>query len=691
MITKDCIAEIEAAARIEEVVADFVPLKKAGKDWIGICPFHDDKNPSMHVSPRLGIYKCFVCGAAGGPIHFVMEHEKSSYPDALRYLAAKYHIEIKEDKRKLTPEEQAANDEREALLNVTAYAEKYFVDQLFNSDEGREIGLTYFQERGFREETIRKFRLGYCPEGWDKFTTKAMEDGYKLDYLLETGLTKKSENGRLHDFYHGRVIFPIQNGIGKPVGFGGRILAKTKTDKIAKYFNSPESIIYHKSDILYGFFFAKKSIRTSDNVYLVEGYTDVISMSESGVENVVASSGTALTEGQIRLIKAQTKNITVLYDGDAAGIKASLRGINMLLAAGLNVKACLLPDGEDPDSFAKQHRDSELRDYLTEHTVSIIQFKADILMKEAGNDPLKRAAVVNDILGSIAEINDDIIRSFYVRECADLFNISEESLNANLRQLVWKKINDARRQPSFQSQPNSQNPIVSQGTTPPTILQPDESQQLPKVATPTLTQPKVEVNHLDLVEFDVIHLLLKCGMYETHISQTDEEGNTVICPIRVDQYIFNELHDEEIVFQNPLYQQVYEEYAVVAQKAESQEDLEHAFVVHENEKIRNLAVSILMEEEPEYSEQWEKRFELHTDNITNSVQSLNTELSGCINLFKLRLVERHKKLLLNELGYDHTDEEQRQIMQRLVELDKLRKKLADLLGMVISQSDDSVN
>ena len=259
------------------------------------------------------------------------------------------------------------------------------------------------------------------------------------------------------------------------------------------------------------------------------------------------------------------------------------------------------------------------------------------------------------------------------------------------RSIFSKKINDARRQPSFQSQPNSQNPTVPQGTTPPTITQPDEIQQLPKVLTPALTQQKVEVNHLDLVEFDVIHLLLKCGMYETHISQTDEDGNTVICPIRVDQYVFNEFHDDEIVFQNPLYQQVYEEYAKIAQKAESQEDLEHAFVVHENEKIRNLAVSILMEEEPEYSEQWEKRFELHTNNITNSVQSLNTELSGCINLFKLRLIERHKKLLLNELGFEHTDEEQRQIMERLVELDKLRKKLADLLGMVISQSDDSAN
>ena len=345
MISRKTIDEIMLAAKIEEVVGDFIPLKRAGKDWVGLCPFHDDKDPSLHVSPRLGIYKCFVCDSAGNSVKFLMEHEKITYPDALRYLANKYHIEIEEDKRELTPEEQAAQTEREALLGVNSFAEKFFIEQMNETETGRAIGLSYFKERGFQENTIKKFRLGYCPEGWDTFTKAALANGYKLEYLLTTGLTKQSENGKTYDFYRGRVIFPIPNASGKTVGFGGRILAKGKSDKVAKYFNSPENPIYHKSDILYGFFFARKSIRTKDNVYLVEGYTDVISMAEAGVENVVASSGTALTSGQIRLISSQTKNITVLYDGDAAGIKASLRGINLLLEAGLNVKTVLLPDG----------------------------------------------------------------------------------------------------------------------------------------------------------------------------------------------------------------------------------------------------------------------------------------------------------------------------------------------------------
>ena len=672
MISQKTIDEIKLAAKIEEVVGDFIPLKRAGKDWVGLCPFHDDKDPSLHVSPRLGIYKCFVCDSAGDSVKFLMEHEKISYPDALRYLAEKYHIEIVEDKKELTPEEQAAQTEREALLGVNSFAEKYFIEQMNETEAGRAIGLSYFKERGFQESTIKKFRLGYCPEGWDSFTKAALANGYKLEYLLTTGLTKQSENGKTYDFYRGRVIFPIHNASGKTVGFGGRILAKGKSDKVAKYFNSPENPIYHKSDILYGFFFARKSIRTKDNVYLVEGYTDVISMVESGVENVVASSGTALTDGQIRLISSQTKNITVLYDGDNAGIKASLRGINLLLEAGLNVKTVLLPDGEDPDSFAKSHRDSELIDYLEQNATDFIRFKTHILLQGA-NDPIKKASVIDEIIDTIALVKDEVTQTFYVRECAEIFQVEEELLLTRLRKVVWKKINTAKngRSGSFQQ---STPPIETVTTATPLPEQPVHTQQ-----------PKPEANIIENIEAIVVKLILKYGLYEITVEVTRKDGGSTFQPMRIDQYIFNEFASEEIKFHNPLYQTFYEEYARIAEHSASQEELIQSFVNHPDKFIQNLAIPILMDENPGFSKIWKSRYDVFTPSTDNNIEKLNAEVENVINFFKIRLIEERKKLLIKLMSETQSVETQRSLAKRFSELDQMRKYYVTLTRTVITK------
>ena len=378
MISQKTIDEILLVSKIEEVVSDFVSLKKRGQNWVGLCPFHEDRNPSMYVSPRLGIYKCFVCNAGGNAVNFVMNHEHISYPEALTLLAKKYHIPIEEELPK-TPEELEAQSIRDSLYTLNLFAENYFINQLFDTEEGQNIGLTYLKERGLNEATTRKFKIGYSPEGWDSFYAHALKSGFKLEHLLETGLVKKTESGKYFDFFRGRIMFPIHNTIGKTIGFGGRILKSD--EKIAKYFNSPESEVYHKSNVLYGFHLARKAIRSLDNVYLVEGYTDVISMNASGVENVVASSGTALTQNQIKLIASQTNNITILFDGDPAGIKASLRGIDLLLDSNLNIHVVPLPDGEDPDSFARKTGDQELQEYLKSNTLNFILLKLKFFQK----------------------------------------------------------------------------------------------------------------------------------------------------------------------------------------------------------------------------------------------------------------------------------------------------------------------
>ena len=422
MIDQPTIDRILDAANIVDVVSEFVTLRKRGVNYVGLCPFHDDKTPSFYVSPAKNICKCFACGEGGTAVHFIMKHEQLSYFDALRYLAKKYNIEIHE--RELTDKEKQIRSDRESMLIVNAWAQKYFTMLLNEHIDGKTIGMRYFAERGFREDTIRKFQLGYSLEQRDALYQAALKSGYKKEYLEKTGLVIAYDDGRVNDRFRGRVIFPVHSLSGKVVAFGGRVLKKD--EKTAKYVNSPESEIYHKSNELYGIYFAKQAIVKADRCFLVEGYTDVISMHQSGVENVVASSGTALTHGQIRLIHRFTNNITVLYDGDAAGIKAAIRGIDLLLEEGMNVKVVLLPDGEDPDSFARSHSASEFTEFIRQNETDFVRFKTKLLLAEAGNDPVKRSALIGDIIRTIAIVPDNITRTIYIRECSAKMEIDEQ-------------------------------------------------------------------------------------------------------------------------------------------------------------------------------------------------------------------------------------------------------------------------
>ena len=660
MISKETIDEIYAAAQIEEVVADFVPLKRRGQNWVGVCPFHNDKNPSMYVSPRLGIFNCFVCHTGGNAVNFVMKHEQISYPEALRYLAKKYGINIVEDARSedLTDEEKL----KESLLAVNKFAEQYFIDQLLNTEEGQTIGLSYFKERGFTQQTIEKFRLGYCPDGWDKFTQEALKNGYQLEHLIMTGLTKQSESGKIFDFYRGRVIFPIYDKLGKPVGFGGRILKKD--EKTAKYFNSPESPIYHKSNVLYGFYQAQRAIKSQDNVYLVEGYTDVLSMVQAGIENVVATSGTAFPDGQIRLLKSKTNNVTVLRDGDKAGINAALKDINILLGNGFNVSVVMLPDGEDPDSFAQGHRDSEITDYLKDNADSFILFKARVMAAEAGNDPAKRAAMVKDIIQSIALIQDDITKQLYIKELSKVFNLEEKFLTAELRKNIVKNIKDIAKKESDQD--------INIHTKPEENVSSNDT---------TIT----DTDSLASIEEKIILLLLHYGAYEIDAELLDDKGNTICQKIRLDQYIFNDFTEEGLSFQQPLFQKIFEEYAVIAEKSSDQDDIKKAFVNHEDAEIQQFALEHLMKEEIEISPEWQRRFEVSTDHVNNSCYKLNEEVYKTVLMFKYRFIDQFLDFLMSEIKKDPPEKILDNLLRKCDVLNKRKAELGKLMDMVIAK------
>ncbi len=476
MIDQHTVDRILDAANIVEVVSDFVTLRRRGANYVGLCPFHDEKTPSFSVSPARGICKCFSCGKGGNSVHFVMEHEQVSFYEALKYLARKYNIEIQE--KELTEEEKQRKTDRESMLIVNDFAQKFFSTNLLENAEGRSIGLGYFRERGFGEDIIKKFGLGYSPDKRDALAQEAIRKGYKKDYLLKTGLCLESQQGSLYDRYKGRVIFPIHSLSGKVIAFGGRILKKD--EKSAKYVNSPESEVYHKSDVLYGIYHAKQAIVKNDFCYLVEGYTDVLSMHQAGIENVVASSGTSLTPGQIRLIHRFTNNITVLYDGDAAGIKASLRGIDLILQEGMNIKVVLLPDGDDPDSFSKKQSASDFTAYIKANETDFIRFKTNLLLQGAGNDPIKRATLIGDIVRSIAIIPDNILRSIYVQDCARLLNVDEN--------MLLREVNKIRRDKREQDISNTANKYRQQR----------EKQEYPQPAYPTRVQPTVTEAPLDI-------------------------------------------------------------------------------------------------------------------------------------------------------------------------------------------------
>ncbi len=583
MITKETIDKVYEAARVEEVIGDFVQLKRAGSNYKGLSPFSDERSPSFMVSPVKQIWKDFSSGKGGNAIAFIMEHEHFTYPEAIRYLAKKYNIEIEETE--LSNEEKEVANEKESLYLVSEFASKYFQDVLLNTEEGKAIAYTYFKERGFTNDTIKKFQLGYSPNTWDALTKEALGKGYKLEFLEKTGLTIVGEDKQF-DRFKGRVMFPIQSMSGRVLGFGGRILTNDK--KAAKYLNSPESDLYHKSKVLYGIYHAKQAIAKNDRCYLVEGYTDVIQMHQAGIENVVASSGTALTPDQIRLINRLTKNITVLFDGDAAGLRASIRGIDLILEEGMNVKVCAFPDGEDPDSFAKKTPLQDLTQYLEDNAMDFIQFKASLLMKDAKNDPIKKADLIRDMVASISKIPDRIKREVYIQEVSRIMDISEEVLFNTLAQLVKKDISELGKknkeeQKAFEVVKNEM-PIAA---------------------------PSIDIQFE--LEHKIIEILLIYGNvedeFEDVILKANEKGELQevreMNRYKVFQRIFLSLQEDEIELANPLFKSIYNDLIQYFNQNDTFE-LDQ-YLSNLPSELSQEVTTILMNDERELLHNWEAK------------------------------------------------------------------------------------
>ncbi len=583
MITKATIDTVFETARVEEVIGDFVQLKRAGSNFKGLSPFSDERSPSFMVSPVKQIWKDFSSGKGGNVVAFLMEHEHFTYPEAIRYLAKKYNIEIEETEQ--TAEEKANTDVRESMFLVSEFAKNYFQDILLNADEGKAIGYSYFKERGFTHETIKKFALGYSPEQWDAFSKEALGKGYKLEFLESTGLTIAKED-KLIDRFRGRVMFPIQSMSGRVLGFGGRILTNDK--KAAKYLNSPESDIYHKSKVLYGIFQAKQAIAKLNNCFLVEGYTDVIQFHQAGIENVVASSGTALTPDQIRLVNRLTKNITVLYDGDAAGLRASIRGIDLILEEGMNVKVCTFPEGDDPDSFAKKTSYEDLVLYLETNAKDFIQFKASLLMDEAKNDPIKKADLIRDMVTSISKIPDRIKREIYLQECSRIMDISEQVLVNTLAQLIQKDNAEAGKK----------------------VKQEQKAFEVVKNENPIDIQ-KVDV--LYELERKIIEILLLYGdrveEFEDVLLKTNDEGeieNTIERKKwKVYQRIFLSLQEDEVELANPLFRSIYNH--LIAYFNQNETFQMEQYLMHLDPEFSQEVTDILMLEEQQSLHNWESK------------------------------------------------------------------------------------
>ncbi len=618
MISRSTIDRVFETARVEEVIGEFVQLKKAGSNFKGLSPFADEKSPSFMVSPVKQIWKDFSTGKGGNAISFLMEHEHYSYPEAIRFLAKKYNIEIEETVQ--TDEQKEQMNERESMFLVSNFAKDFFHDTLLTSTQGKAIGLSYFKERGFREDIIKKFDLGYCLDSWDSFTKEALKKGYDLKYLVNTGLTIARENKQF-DRFKGRVMFPIHSMSGRILGFGGRTLSNEK--KTAKYVNSPESDIYHKSKILYGIYHAKKEIAKQDNCFLVEGYTDVISFYQSGIENVVASSGTALTSDQIRLINRLTKNITVLFDGDDAGIRASIRGIDLILEQGMNVKVVTFPKGEDPDSFAKKNSETALKEYLEESAQDFINFKGSLLMKEANNDPVKKAGLIRDIVTSISKIPDSIQREVYVQECSRIMDISERVLFSELAQLISKKSKDFTN--TKQKQKKSFEVVNKQ------------PEQLK------------EIDSLFILEREIIRILLLFGNKETEftdfIEVKDEEGNIQLEKEKYTNHVSKELYlnlqDDEIEFSNETFQSIY--YEMIHQLNQENKIEMDAFIHHQNTTISSMVTSILMDDEKYTLSDWERKNIF----VTESEEVLSKLVTDAILNLRRVLINKKIQELIN--------------------------------------------
>jgi DNA primase len=656
LISKATIDTVFETARVEEVIGDFVQLKRAGSNFKGLSPFSEERSPSFMVSPAKGIWKDFSSGKGGNSVAFLMEHEKFTYPEAIRYLAKKYNIEIEETEQ--TDEEKANTDVRESMYLVSEFAKTYFHNTLLNSEEGKAIGYSYFKERGFTNETIKKFGLGYSPEAWDAFTKEALGKGYKLEFLESTGLTIPRED-RPFDRFKGRVMFPIQSMSGRVLGFGGRILTNDK--KAAKYLNSPESEIYHKSKVLYGIFQAKQSIAKLNNCYLVEGYTDVIQFNQSGIENVVASSGTALTPDQIRLVNRLTKNITVLFDGDAAGLRASIRGIDLILEEGMNVKVCTFPDGEDPDSFAKKTSYDDLVLYLENNAKDFIQFKASLLMNEAKNDPIKKADLIRDMVVSISKIPDRIQREIYIQECSRIMDISEQVLVSTLAQLVQKDVVEVGKK---QQQKQEQKAF-----------------EVVKNENPISTE---KVDTLGIVECEIINILLSYGniseKFEGVLIGTNPEGEVGEVVVKKERKVYEEIYlslqEDEIEFATGLFKEIYND--VISVYLQNDNFNLERYLMHLKPEFAQIITDIVMNNEKYVLHNWEGQ------NIfpKTKLEQLNQNVTD--NLFTLRwylisqFIENAKNSVSKESEIDNSE-----VIAEIMDYIKLKTKFSYKTGRVV--------
>lgn len=641
MIDQATIDRILDAAQIVDVVSEFVTLRKRGVNFVGLCPFHDDKTPSFYVSPAKGLCKCFACGKGGNAVHFIMEHEQLSYPDALKFLAKKYGIEIKE--RELTDEEKLVQSERESLFVVNQFARDYFQQILHHHVDGRSIGMAYFRSRGFRDDIIDKFQLGYCTDQKDAMAQEAMKKGYKREYLLKTGLCYEKEDGSLRDRFWGRVVFPIHTLSGKVVAFGGRVLASATKGVKVKYVNSPESDIYHKSNELYGIYFAKQAIVKQDRCFLVEGYTDVISMHQAGVENVVASSGTALTIGQIRMIHRFTNNMTVLYDGDAAGIKASIRGIDMLLEQGMNIKVCLLPDGEDPDSFARKHNASEFQDFISKHETDFIHFKTNLLMEDAGKDPIKRAELISNLVQSISVIPEAIVRDVYIKECAQLLQVEDKLL-----------VNEVAKRREGQTGTHQ---------APPTPAETYDS---------FIPQEGKEGKEFYRYERLILQMVVRYGE-KVMCNITDEEGNER--PMTVTEFVVSELKADDLAFHNPQHRQMLAEAS--AHLHDNGFQAERYFLAHPDPAISKLSVELI-------SNRYQlSKYHTKAQKILTDEERLVELVPTLIINFKYAIVSEELKHMLTALQDPKIaadNEKCNELMKRYSNLREVQSIMAKRLG-----------
>ena len=689
MIDHGTIDRIMDAAQIVDVVSDFVTLRKRGVNYVGLCPFHDDKTPSFYVSPSKGLCKCFACGKGGNVVHFIMEHEQLSYPEALKWLAKKYHIEIQE--KELTDEQKLAQSERESLFVVNQWARDYFQHILKNHEEGKSVGMAYLRNRGFRDDIIEKFQLGYCTESHDAMGKEALQKGYKKEFLVKTGLCYETDDHRLRDRFWGRVIFPVHTLSGKVVAFGGRVLASATKGVKVKYVNSPESDIYKKSNELYGIYFAKQAIVKQDRCFLVEGYTDVISMHQSGVENVVSSSGTALTPGQIKLIHRFTNNMTILYDGDSAGIKASLRGIDMLLEEGMNIKVCLLPDGEDPDSFARQHNATEFQAFIKEHETDFIRFKTNLLMEDAGKDPIKRAELIGSIVQSISVIPEAIVRDVYIKECAQLLHVEDRLLVSEVakrreQQAESKAVQAERERQRAQRQaeqqaldtngeplpppPTEMEAALPDGELPPPVLDDElggDNQPLPP---PPGYLPHESKANEELLKYErlILRMIIRFG--EQILFQDDDQQDVTVIG-----YIDSELRNDELTFSTPLHQQILNE--AIAQQANNGFKAERYFLMHENPTVSQFAGNLI-------SERYQlSKYHSKGQKIIGDEERLGELIPHLVINYKYAIVGEELKKMLQQLqdpSIINDAEKCNDLMNRYSELRQTQNLMAKHLG-----------